>query len=484
MSLKEKLSEVVGPSNVIDHRPVLEKYASDESIFSGVVPSFVVQPACAAEVRSLVRFANEEKIPLIPVSSGVHFNGSTLPTQGGVIVDLGRMERIVEVDVRNRRAMIEPGVRWGQLQRHLKEIDLVAMNPLFPHPFQSVLTSYLERHPLIIPRFEYAEPVLTLEVVLPSGELLRTGSASAPGAPTDTIADMVCPYGPGIDFYRLFQGAQGTLGVITWMNIKLEYFSTLRRTYYIQCDRLPDLLSFVHRIQRLMIGNECFILKRPDMAAIASNGDQERVRSISKEIERWTAVIQLAGTRRRPEELIEYQDKAFHQVCQEYQMDPRASLTESGLESEVFESSLQEPWLEEKTYWKYLLHGGCHDIAFHSTVGRLNQVVEDADLLLSEKGRGEDGYGVYIQPLEYGRTYYCRYHLYYDPGVRDQVEKITELDEELNRRLFLSGVMFNTPHGTQTALTYDHATMYTDTLKKVKAIFDPAGIMNPGRLCF
>ncbi len=118
MNLSKGLGKIVGTDNVTDNGQDLEKYSRDESLFSGVCPSFIVRPADAEEVRGLVRFANKKNIPLIPVSSGMHFNGTTLPAQGGIILDLGRMDRIIEVDIRNRRAMIQPGVRWGRLQVH------------------------------------------------------------------------------------------------------------------------------------------------------------------------------------------------------------------------------------------------------------------------------------------------------------------------------------------------------------------------------
>lgn len=484
MIFKKKLCDLIGPIHVINSGSDLKGFSNDCSPFSGVSPSYLVRPGNSDEVRSVIRLANQENIPVIPVSSGIHFDGTTLPSQGGIILDLGRMNRIIEVDVRNRRARIEPGVRWGQLQDHLKNMGMVAMNPLFPHPLQSVISSYLERQPLLIPKFEYAEPILTLEVVLPSGDLLRTGSAASPGAPDDTVVDMVCPYGPGLDFYRLFQGAQGTLGAVTWMNIKIEYLSSLRKTYYIQSDHLSDLLPFVHHIQRLMIGNECFILKRPDMSAIASGGNQRSMEFLRQEIKEWTAVIQIAGTRRRPEERILYQDQAFHEISLEYRMNPRSHLTESGIETKIFEYGLREPWPEDKAYWKFLAKGGCHDIAFHTTFENLPKIVGEAEEFLLKMALDEIAYGLYIQPLEYGRAYYTQFHFFYDPRDQGQKQKIIQLDQACNQKLLFSGVLFNTPYGAQSSLIYDHATIYATTLKKVKKIFDPAEIMNPGRLCF
>ncbi len=482
--LKNRLHEIVGPENFTDKIKDLEQYSQDESIFSGVLPSFIVRPSSADEIREIIRLANKEKIPLIPVSSEIHFNGITLPSQGGGIIDLAGMNRIIEVDIRNRRAMIEPGVQWGQLQDHLRSMDMVAMNPMFPHPGQSVVTSCLERQPLLIPKFEYAEPISTLEVVLPTGDLLRTGSAASPGAPFDTVADMVCPYGPGIDFYRLFQGAQGTLGAVTWVNVKIEYFSTLRKTWFIQSTHLPDLLAFVHQVQRLMIGNECFILKKPDMAAIASAGDRKKAENLMGELKEWTAVLQIAGSRRRPEARIAYQENAFQKLCSEYNITAYASLSGSTEESALLKDSLQQPWPEDRTFWKYLYKGNCHNISFHTTGNRLPRIVEEVGTFLAEKNIHENDFGVYIQPLENGRAYCCHYHLYYNPDEQKQKEIMVELDKEINHRLFMAGTLFNTPSENQSLLTYSHDTINTETLKKVKDIFDPNSIMNPGRLCF
>ena len=484
MELITKLIEIVGADHVTDQKEQLEKYSRDESIFSGVTPAFIVRPSNADEVCSLVRLANTETIPLIPVSSGLHFNGSTLPMQGGMILDMARMDRIIEVDIRNRRARIEPGVRWGQLQGHLREMDMVAANPLFPHPAQSVVTSCLERQPLIIPKFEYAEPISTVEVVLPSGDLLRTGSAAAPGAPDDTVSDMVCPYGPGLDFYRLFQGAQGTLGIITWMNIKIEYFSPVRKTWFVQSDDFSELLMFVHRVQRLMIGNECLILNRPDMVSIAGSQDDEKLAFADNGLKKWTAVIQIAGARRRPEERVAYQENEFHAICRAHKLHPERSLTGSGIEGEIFEKYLQEPWSQSEPYWKYRRQGGCHDIAFHVTFSRIGHILGEVNSILADNDLSDEEYGIYIQPLEYGRAYCCCLHLYFNPASKSHTEKMKALDENLNRSLLLSGALFNTPYGKQAELTYDHAAMYADTLKKVKDIFDPAGIMNPGKLCY
>ena len=131
--------------------------------------------------------------------------------------------------------MVEPGVTWGQLQKELAEKGFFALNPLLPHPLKSVLTSHLEREKMLIPKYEYSDNFLTTEVILPSGELFRTGSASVKGYPDTSIATGVHPEGPGVDWWRVLQGAQGTMGILTWANVKIEYKPKIDKTFFISC---------------------------------------------------------------------------------------------------------------------------------------------------------------------------------------------------------------------------------------------------------
>ena len=77
----------------------------------------MVKPKNTEEMQELVKFANRTLTPLVPSSSGIHFYGATLPEQGGVIVDLSGMNKILEIDTQNRKVKIEPGVTWPQLRK-------------------------------------------------------------------------------------------------------------------------------------------------------------------------------------------------------------------------------------------------------------------------------------------------------------------------------------------------------------------------------
>ena len=173
--MMKELRDIVGAKNVLDDEQTLALYSTDQTLNPQKRPFAVVKPKNTADVQKLVQWANKTLTPLVPASSGVHFTGGTLPAQGGVIVDLSGMNKILEIDPLNRKAKIEPGVTWQQLNEALKEHDQMALNPLFPHPKASALTSSVEREPMLIPKYEYGEPALTMEVVLPTGDLFRTG---------------------------------------------------------------------------------------------------------------------------------------------------------------------------------------------------------------------------------------------------------------------------------------------------------------------
>ena len=94
--IREKLEAIVGKKNVLDDEATLSTFSRDMSLHQPRMPSFVVRPGSTGEVQKLVKLANKHLVPLIPISSGVHFHGETIPEQGGIAVDLRRMDRILE----------------------------------------------------------------------------------------------------------------------------------------------------------------------------------------------------------------------------------------------------------------------------------------------------------------------------------------------------------------------------------------------------
>ena len=106
MALKQELAVIAGSEYVSDEPEMLEGYSRDYSFVTPRRPRCVVFPKNTEEVQGIVRYANEHVIPVTPRSSGVGFYGAGIPSQGGIIVDLTRMNRILEVDARNKKVKI------------------------------------------------------------------------------------------------------------------------------------------------------------------------------------------------------------------------------------------------------------------------------------------------------------------------------------------------------------------------------------------
>jgi len=217
MVIKDKLAEIVGKENVLDSPEVRERYGKDHSLERPGLFTCMVRPRSVAETQKVIQLANEAKFAIVPQSSGIHFNGGAIPKEGGVVLDLSGMNRITDIVAGAKVAHLQVGVTWEQFQTALEAKGYKAIIPLLPHASRSVIMDYLERQQLVVQSHEFAEPLLSMQVIWGNGELFVTGSASIGSFRKGSLADGVCPTGPGPMSYDTFlYGSQGTMGVVTW----------------------------------------------------------------------------------------------------------------------------------------------------------------------------------------------------------------------------------------------------------------------------
>ena len=485
MSIKEKLIEIVGKENFFDQAEALKKYSSDFSLVPSGAPNYVVKPKDAQEVQKVIRSANEYLIPVVSVSSRVHFHGATIPRQGGIILDLARMDRVLEIDEPNRRVRIEAGVTWEKLTDELKKKGYRMIMPFLPHAGRSVLTDYLEREVPTNTVYDYGEPMQGMEVVWPTGEIFRMGSASVDGYP-DSISKGANPSGPGIDFYRLLQGAQGTMGVVTWSNFKIELIPRIDKILFAPVDDLSYAMELLYRVLPRRIGQECLLLNRMDLAAIVSEDWPGGVEKMRQTLPAWTLILVLSGLWRRPEEKIAYEEKALGEILRnEF---PKLSLTDNlpgfpGFGRKLL-GLLRRPWPGDLTYWKNRYRGGCQSLFFISRPVLAKKYIDKVEEIAAQHGYPISDIGGYLQPIEHNRACHVEFHFFYNPEKISEVEKIKGLNREAARVLLNEGAFFSRPYGELSSMVYERAAGYTIALRRVKKIFDPNNIMNPGNLCF
>jgi FAD/FMN-containing dehydrogenase len=486
MAIKDELMVIVGAGNVYDDAERLKPYAKDYSLMAPCLPSYVAKPKNADEVQRVIRLANENKLTIVPCSSGIHFNGNAIPVQGGIVLDLRRMNRILEIDERNRMARIEAGVTWEQLQPELEKHDMMALTPLLPHHMKSALTSHLEREPILIPKFEYTDTLVTVEVVLPDGELFRTGSACVPGFPDASFADGVNPSGPGnMMWTRILQGAQGTLGVVTWGQFKVEYRPKVNKTFFIPFKGIEDAVEVVYKVQRRMIGEECLILNNFNLAAILAKQWPEDFNVLRATLPPWILILVLGGGKRFPEERIEYEEDALREVAAELSITdlPTSLPGAPGLEKEIADR-LRSAWPKERTYWKFAYKGSCQDLFFHTVLNKALKFSEVIGEVATKHDYPLHEIGFYVQPMVYGGACHFEGDFYYDPNNAEEMKRIKNLQAEAAEAALDSGGFFSRPYGVVADMIYGRSAGYTAKLKQVKKLMDPNNVMSPGRLCF
>jgi len=485
MNRRDKLVEIVGVENFSDDPKALETYAKDFSLQPAGVPNYAVKPKDAQEVQKVIQFANEHSLPVVPVSSWVHFYGATIPKKGGIILDLTRMNRIFEVDELNRRVRMEAGVTWEQITSHLAKKGFRVMMPLLPHPLRSVVTDHLEREVITNTVYDYGEPLQAMEVVWPTGEIFRTGSASVAGYP-DSPSKGANPSGPGLDFYRFLQAAQGTMGVITWANLKTEYLTQKDKMLLAPVKDLSQVMELLYRILRIRIGQECLLLNNINLAAIMAEDKKKDFTKLRASLPPWTLILVISGHHRRPEGKIKYEEATLNKIIKnEF---PEISFADNlpGLpgSGKKLLGMLRQPWPKEVSYWKNRYKGGCHSLFFITKPALAPKFVKKMEEIAAKHGYPISDLGSYIQPIEHNRACHIEFNLFYDPASRPEMERVRNLSSEAAKALLKAGALFTRPYGELAKLVYNRANGYAVTLKRVKKLFDPKNIMNPGNLCF
>ncbi|NHI92912.1 MAG: FAD-binding oxidoreductase [Candidatus Lokiarchaeota archaeon] len=241
----KKMVEIVGEEYVSwDNRPMMYSYMSRGimGIRAGP-PDLVIRPIKVEEVQQILKYCSDHKIPVSPMAGGLS-GGFALPLleNGGILLECSRMKRIIEVDTDDRIIIVEPGVRAGEVWAYMKKFYPEWAPPIADGapPAATIMGDAIERgFSLVTSRFgPQADLVMGMEVVLPTGDVLRTGSWGLEGVKEDYqgqkkdgCAKPFYKYGLGPDLHSLFFGSQGAMGVVTKAALKIVphcHFKTVK----------------------------------------------------------------------------------------------------------------------------------------------------------------------------------------------------------------------------------------------------------------
>jgi glycolate oxidase len=207
-NMVEELAQIVGIENVLASEMDLMLYGYDASLYKGR-PDYIVLPGSTEEVSKIVQFAHREGIPIIARGSGTNLSGGTIPTRGGIVIHFSRMNRILEIDTENQRAMVEPGVFTLVFKNELARYGYVYQ----PDPASEKVSTFGGNFgensggPHCLKYGVTTNHILGAEVVLDDGEVIWVGGKAGDN--------------PGYDLTGVLVGSEGTLGIATKLILRI-----------------------------------------------------------------------------------------------------------------------------------------------------------------------------------------------------------------------------------------------------------------------
>ena len=332
--------------------------------------------------------------------------------------------------------------------------------------------------------WDISDPMACTEVIYGSGDVFRTGSAAGPGTLEEQWAAGAAQNeaaGPmQADFLRLIQGAQGTMGIVTWATARCEHLPTIEEPYLVGSDRLDSLLEFAYWLIRNRLADDCLLLSDSNLARIMAkdwSADYERLKF---SLPSWILFYTISGISYFPEERVSYVQRDISTIAQSIKVEPLRSVgTVSAFE---LMNLLHDP--SSDSYWKLNGASACTDIFFVTVSERLQELIDTMKTIAMESDYGVADMGVYLQPAVQGVNYHCEFNLFFEKDSAAQRENVKTLAEAAASALSARGAFFSRPYGPWADMAYRKDAATTIALRKVKGIFDPKNVMNPGKLCF
>jgi glycolate oxidase len=451
-ALLRELREVLGAEHVLSEPGDLLAYEYDASNFTAV-PDLAVLPGSAAEVAQVLRIAARHGAPVIPRGAGTGVAGGALPIVGGVVVVMARMNRILEIDLPNRVAVVEPGVINIEITR------AVAPDGYFyaPDPSSQYASSiggnvaHNSGGPHTIAYGVTTHHILGVEVALPGGELVRAGAGG--------------PDAPGLDLTGLLVGSEGTFGIVTRVWVRL-----LRRR-----EAVVTLLAIFGDLDRASEAVTEIMARGVGPVALEMM-DRTAIQVIEPFVHAGypldaeaVLLIEIEGIR----EVLSQGRGLVEDICRRHgAQDVRAADTEE---------ERQALWLGRKaafgTLGRIAINYYLHDAAVPRS--KLPQVLRGVQaiarrerLKLANVFHAGDGN---LHPL-----------IVFDARVPGETERVIRAGEEMLRLCVEAGGTISGEHGIgfekNNYMPWIFREADLEAMRRVKAVFDPAGTMNPWKM--
>lgn len=449
----KQLSQIVGPDHLMTTRDAMVGYSSDATKLE-FIPDAVVFPGNDKEISQILLLATREGFPVIPRGAGSGMSGGALAVNGGVVMAMNRFDRIFTIDQDNLIAKVEPGVITGHFQEAVENVDLFYP----PDPASaniSTIGGNVAESAGGLRAMKYGvtrDYVLGLTVVLPTGEIIKTGVETVKGV-------------AGYDLTRLIIGSEGTLAVITAITLRLIPRPEAKKT---MIAFFPDVFTAVKTVSHIIRSKIVpAILELMDRLCLdcVREGMSLDIPSDAGAM----LLIEVDGNK----VLVDQEAEKIKEVCEEgraIKFEPASGREEA---TQIWEARRKV----SPSLYKLRPHKISEDIVVPRS--RMAELVVYLDEL-------ERRYGLPIPAFGHAGDGNIHVNIMLDKKNSREVENAHVLIKALFEKAIQMGGTITGEHGIGVTkapyLGMEISTPGLGLMSRIKKAFDPKGILNPGKI--
>jgi len=450
------LKEIAGDENVFTDEETLKLFSKDETEDFSFTPEAVVKPSNTKQISEILKLANKKVIPVTPRGGGTGLSGGALPIHGGIVLSTEKFNKILEIDEKNFQAIVEPGVITQVFQEEAEKRGL-----FYPPDPASRGSSFLGGNlaecsggPRAVKYGVTKDYVLGLEAVLPTGEIINAG-----GRVLKNVS--------GYNLTQLIIGSEGTLGIITKIIFRLIPLPKMKKVILIAFNSFEDATDAVAKIFQMGITPSA--IEFMEKAAVQASEEKQNKKFPNSEAEA-QLFIEVDGNY---PELLDKDIELIAEVVDEY--NPLDILL------------ADEPQKVEDV-WD-LRRGIGEAVKAISAYKEEDTVVPRANMTKLVKGVKEISAKYGITTICYGHSGDGNIHVnilkdklddktweaVLDKAIREIFELTVSLGGTISGE---HGIGYSQKSYLPIALSENELTV----MKKIKKLFDPNNILNPGKL--
>ena len=452
-SVYRHLEKLAGKNFVTRDKADLMCYSYDATGQS-CLPDAVIFPDSEDQVAQIMTLAWENSLPVIPRGSGSGMTGGAVPVQGGLVVATSRMNRILDIDEKNFTATVEPGVIVSHLHTAVEARGLFYP----PDPASAAVCSIggnvgeCAGGPRAVKYGVTRDYVLGLRAVLPSGEIIRTGVSTAKGV-------------AGYDLTRLIVGSEGTLALVTRIVLKLLPRPESVATLAVCFDDMHTAARAVSGIMRLAVIPRC--VEYLDAASLDLVKDH--LRFVLPKKARALLILEVDGDAGS----VNAQKDLITRFCKKAGALDIRTANDPGEAAALWEArKALSPILYNIANQKINEDIVVPISRIPDMVARIKQIQQESGLTIVSFGHAGDG------------NIHC--NIMYDKQNASQAERAKKAVDQLFEATIALGGTITGEHGvglTKMAyLSLEIGPVEQGIMKKIKAVFDPRQILNPGKI--